>query len=404
MEKHGIKRPNRVLYACVAALLRPYLYLRYGFKTDRSLARQIKGPFIVLAAHPSNLDFLFAASSFYPRRFNVVVSRHWYGKKWLARLLRLFQCIPREQFRPDPASLRAMMQVVRDGGALLMFPEGEVNGVGRYMSMPKNVARLCKRLGVPVYAASTSGSYLSRPKWSTGERKGRVEIRLQRVVDAAALRTVSEDELFSRIESALYYNDYAWQEAQMQPFFGSRLAEGLHNLLYRCPRCGVEFAMQSHANALWCSSCGNRVLMDSYGFLAAAGAEDLVYRHVADWVEYQRGCLHKTLQTPDFALEAEAQILLFTDPKSLRGIPAGAGKIRLDREHFHYIGTQNDEDVELHIPIAGVFKFPFACGKDFEVPRDGDRVAFRPKDPGAVEKFVLALPLIHEAEGRSGHS
>jgi len=170
---------KKPIYTFAYAVLRPFLFLRYGYRRPKDLpVRHAEGPITVLGNHVSNLDFLFAAVAFYPKRLNFLVSSHFFGQKPLSLLLRLMQCVPKSQFAADVAAIRDMRNIVNAGGSIGIYPEGEVNGVGMTGEFPKNTARLCKLLKAPVYTVRTKGAYLSRPKWGPGNRRGRIETEI----------------------------------------------------------------------------------------------------------------------------------------------------------------------------------------------------------------------------------
>ena len=47
-------------------------------------------------------------------------------------------------------------------------------------------------------------------------------------------------------------------------------------------------------------------------------------------------------------------------------------------------------------PLEGIYKFPFNMGNQFDVPNTIRTISIRPENKQINEKFVLALPLIHE--------
>ena len=197
------------------------------------------------------------------------------GRAWLAFLLDGVVCLvyswaaywkwlgrSEPLYADDVAAIRDMRALVSAGGSILLYPEGEVNGTGRTGAFPESTARLCKLLKAPVYAVRTKGSYLTRPKWGPSRRRGRVETDVTLVATAEELPTLSNEALYTRIQAGMFQDEYAWQAQTRVPFHAKNPAEGLHLMLYRCPKCGREFAMRTEGNAIFCTACGNRGLMD----------------------------------------------------------------------------------------------------------------------------------------------
>ncbi len=396
-----IKPQPAALYTVVYLLLRPFLRIRYGYRRPRALpVRKVKGSVTVLGNHASNLDFLFSIVAFYPKRLNFLVSSHFFGQKPLRFLLRLVQCIPKEQFSADVAAIRDMRSIAAAGGSVMLYPEGEVNGTGRTADFPYNTARLCKLLKAPVYTARIRGSYLTRPKWGPTPRRGRVELDVGCAATAEDVRALSNEELNARIRDGIYADEYAWQAEARVPFAGKNPAEGLHRMLYRCPRCGVEFATRTEGSAIFCTACGNRGIMDALGFLSPAGPEDVIPPSPLAWVDLQREALRAAIiADPGYRLSAPCFIQYHLSTRALRHEDVGEGTATLSREGVSYEGTAEGEPVSLRFPLEGLYKLPFSAGLHFEIPTAARTTAIRPCEPQAVWKFVLALPLLREAAG-----
>jgi 1-acyl-sn-glycerol-3-phosphate acyltransferase len=234
-KRASTRKQNPALYALVSALLRPYLKLMYNFSVPKDVPKLPSGPILLLGAHSSNLDFLFALPTLRQKRFNIVVTSYFFNNERLAKLLRFFHCIEKEQFRADVSAIRDMRASVKNGASVLIYPEGEVNGTGRCEKPDHNIVKLCRMLDVPVYAVRTCGSYFTRPKWGPVIRRGRVTASVEEIVDAKALRELGDAELYARICDRLAVNDYAWQEQARVPFRHRLCAEGLHNISTSAP-------------------------------------------------------------------------------------------------------------------------------------------------------------------------
>lgn len=387
-----------VLYTLAYLLLRPYLRLRYGYRRPKSLAvRRERGPIAVLGNHASNLDFLFAIVALYPKRMNFLVSAHFFNQKPLCYLLRVAQCVRKAQFTADVAAIRDMRALVSAGGSILLYPEGEVNGTGRTEDFPESTARLCKLLRAPVYAVRTRGSYLTRPKWGPGRRRGRVETDVTLIAAAEELPTLSNEALYARIREGIFQDEYAWQEMARVRFRAKCPAEGLHLLLYRCLKCGAEFTMRTEANEIFCAACGNRGKMDEYGFLAPAGSEDVIPASPLAWVDAQRAALREEMRAPAYRLSARCCLQYHLTDRALDHVDVGEGVVTLDRSGISYEGMAEGKPLSFHYPLAAFYKLPFAPGRRFELPPAPRVTAIRTLEPAAIWKFVLALPLMQEA-------
>ncbi len=401
MEQKRTNKPkpqNAILYTIAYLLLRPYLRLRYGYRRPKALAvRKLRGPIVVLGNHASNLDFLFAIVALFPKRMNFLVSAHFFNQKPLCYLLRIAQCVRKTQFTADVAAIRDMHTLVSEGGSILLYPEGEVNGIGRTGDFSESTARLCKLLRVPVYAVRTKGSYLTRPKWGPGRRRGRIETDISCVAAAEELPTLANDALYARIRAGIFQDEYAWQEKARIPFRAKRPAEGLHLLLYRCPKCGAEFTTRTQGCEIFCTACGNRGIMDAYGFLSSKGADAVIPPSPLAWVDLQCAALQEEMRAPDYRLTARCCLQYHLNEHALDHVDVGEGIVTLDRSGISYEGTAEGAPLAFHYPLSDFYKLPFAPGRRFELPPAPRVTAIRTLEPAAIWKFVLALPLLQQA-------
>ena len=83
------------------------------------------GPVVLIANHPSLADpgFLVAACR---RRLHFLHARECYEVPVLRHLYARAGCIPVTRGKPDFEAVRASLRVLKTGGVLALFPEGEV--------------------------------------------------------------------------------------------------------------------------------------------------------------------------------------------------------------------------------------------------------------------------------------
>jgi len=97
--------------------------------------------------------------------------------KWpvVGRGLRLFGAWPLALEGSDPAAIRRSLQWLREGGAVVIFPEGTRTAPGRRLAYQPGVAALYQALGLPlVPAAVNSGLFWGRRSFL--KRPGRITL------------------------------------------------------------------------------------------------------------------------------------------------------------------------------------------------------------------------------------
>lgn len=398
VSKYAVKPHIKPVYDLLTLLLVPYLRLKYRFRAPRDIPALPAGPIVLLGSHTGNLDFLFALATLRKKRFHGVVAAYFFRNRRIAWLLNLLRCIKKEQFRADVESIARMKNTIDMGESVLIYPEGEVNGTGRTAPFSDSIAKLAKLLKAPLYAARTHGGYFARPKWNPVQHRGNVEIEIELIATADEVKALSTGELYRRMEEKLFVDDYAWQKQRMIPFFKNckNPAKGLENLLYLCPKCGGECTTRTEGNEIYCTRCGNRGTMDEYGFLHPLDGSCVIPQMVPDWVELEREALRREIADDGFSLSAPCYLQYHIDPKTTAYTDVGRGTATLTHKQLIYEGTAEGKPIRYEFPLEGIYKFPFNMGSQFDVPNAERLISIRPQNGQINEKFVLALPLIHE--------
>jgi 1-acyl-sn-glycerol-3-phosphate acyltransferase len=241
-----------------------YVRLRYRLKGFVHSPLPTKGPFFLLGNHTNNFDGLFVQCLF-PRPIRFVVTDGVFKNKILSRLLHLVDYIPKRKSVSDVAAIRSIIDVVKRGGIVGIFPEGGRNWDGMTGPVTQATFRLVEMLKLPVVVANIRGGYLSEPRWADCKRHGRVEVHLTTVIEGGS--ELSLDEIEKRILTALAHNEYDWQRSVHIPYRGKALCRGLDRLMFICPICGALGTVVSSDNDAECQSCKSRFTLDIYGFL-----------------------------------------------------------------------------------------------------------------------------------------
>lgn len=140
------------------------------------------GPVIIAANHSSNLDVPVLGSSLMPRigrRFQWLGKRElfdWPVVGWVARNGGVHAI---DRGAADVEAFRLAAQILDEGHALFVFPEGTRSPDGRLGPGRDGVAVLALRTGSPIVPVGVSGSY---ERWPRGQKLphpgGRVTVRV----------------------------------------------------------------------------------------------------------------------------------------------------------------------------------------------------------------------------------
>ena len=103
--KKNIGKVNPILYSAIYTALKPIYTKKYSIEFDNAVAKDIKGPAIVIATHTSDVDHILSALTLYPVRPTYIVSEHFMHNKSTAGLIKLFHVISKKMFTPDVSTI-----------------------------------------------------------------------------------------------------------------------------------------------------------------------------------------------------------------------------------------------------------------------------------------------------------
>ena len=388
-----VKKPNPVFFHFMVVGLRVYLKFKYKFKYK--INQMPKGPCIVLCNHGSFSDFLFSGKMLRNCKPHYVAARMYFYNKKLAWLMRSMGVFPKSMFSTDVENVKNCIKVLSMDRPLIMMPEARLSTVGKFEGIQPATYKFIKKMGVPVYALKINGSYFSKPKWADGIRKkATVEANLDILIDGESIKTISEEQLESKICSALYYDEFEWLKTRPELKYKSKtLAVGLENILHICPECGKKLTIKTQGMDVFCTDCGYKVTIDNrYQFTSGK------FNNFADWYEWQKEELKKEiLSNPNYELTAKVEL----KHQSLDGKTfmrhVGDGVCTLSAKGLTYVGSYDEEQCVIKtFPSTTVYRLLFGAGEDFEIYDGKTLYYFVPEDKRSCVIWYIASEIIEE--------
>lgn len=391
------KRPPAWLYFPLALGIKALCRFHFGMRIARKI--RIKGPALILTNHVSNYDFLFVVSACFPARINFLATYYWFTFKNLRPWLRYMGVIQKYQFATDITAMKKLRYVVRKkNGVSFIAPEGTIYANGKSSHMSPSIVKIARFLGVPVYAIKIEGASLGHGKWQKVQQKdARVQLTMSRLLSAEEVRTLPSDQMFSRIRGALAYDEFEWQKRTGFRYKGPNKAEGLENLLYKCPSCGRELTLRTQGNRIWCEACGLEARVnESYRFDWPGGR--VWFDNYSQWFDFQYDALWEEMRNPDFEMSARVRYQI--DVVDTDGfVDAGEGTLRLSlRDGWRYEGTMMGRRVVEEDSLASVPLAVMKMGCHIELPfKGGHSRCFWFLDDGRLsQKWHIASRIVTE--------
>jgi 1-acyl-sn-glycerol-3-phosphate acyltransferase len=150
-----VRHPYRWLLRGGRPAARWVIRRRYDVRVHHPERFPRHGPAVVTANHIGIIDGPLMAI-FAPRPVHALTKIEMFEGR-LGRFLRLAGQIPLDRFRADPLAVRVAIRVLRDGGAVGVFPEG-TRGNGELDSFRHGSAYLAMVTGAPVVPLTFIGS------------------------------------------------------------------------------------------------------------------------------------------------------------------------------------------------------------------------------------------------------
>ena len=250
--------------------------------------------------------------------------------------MRMLGCIPTRKFVPDITLIRDIAYSINHNHtSVLMYPEASYSFDGTATPLPRHLGVLLKKLGVPVVMITTYGSFSRDPLYNNLQnRKVKVSATMECLLSPEEIASKSVEELDAILDKAFDLDYFRWQSENKVRITEPFRADGLHRILYRCPNCQTEGAMEGAGETLTCHKCGKTWKLDEYGRLAAVEGPT-EFPHIPDWYRWEREQVRLSIADGSYHLDTEVSIgdndiLYYCFPKG--DIPVA--KVRLAGEEL----------------------------------------------------------------------
>ena len=161
-------------------------------------------PYVYMANHSSLIDTpaLFA---YLPHPFRIMAKRELFYVPFMGWHLWTAGHFPidRGNARKTVASLRRVIEGVRNGRSLAVFPEGTRTPDGRLQAFQSGVFKIAVKAGVPIVPVTIRGTFELLPKTTLAPRPGRVDVMLGEPIDTTDYNDKRLDDLIARTKAVI---------------------------------------------------------------------------------------------------------------------------------------------------------------------------------------------------------
>ncbi len=288
----------------------------YTFENENSLPDE---PCMILMNHSSFIDLKLASRILYPRKYAIVcASDAMIGLDWILRPL---GCIPTQKFVNDITLIKDIRYALtKNKTSVLMYPEAGYTFDGKCVTLPEKFGNLFKLLNVPVVMITTRGAFARNPLYNgIKNRDVKVSAEVKCILTKEDIKSKTVDEIDEVLKEAFSFDNFAWQYENKVKIAEDFRADGLGNLLYKCPDCGKEGEMAGEGTSLTCKACGKKYTLTEYGRLEAEKG-GTKFPHIPDWYAWQRSSAEDEVESGTYGFDEKVKVAMMVDYKALYDI------------------------------------------------------------------------------------
>ncbi len=193
---------GRLLYDSLWFLSRTFSVSLFGFRFKVMERLPESGGVLVLSSHQSHLDPLLLGLAT-NRRLSSLARSSLFKFGPFGNAIAALGAVPIDRSASSVTAMRTVIQRLRKGAAVIVFPEGTRTSTGQLGEMKKGFALLAKRAAVPIAPVAIVGAYECWPRFHMFPRPGRIRLHFGTVITADEVKSLSETQLADRCLAVL---------------------------------------------------------------------------------------------------------------------------------------------------------------------------------------------------------
>ena len=360
-----------------------------------------EGPCFLIWNHLSRLDHLYTMKAAAPTRYNMVAGYNEFFRRHLYIVFRLNQILPKKVFTQDFNGIRAINSIIHQNGVVTFAPEGMSSIYGTNQPVVPGTGKFLKHYRIPVYFLKMRGQYLTSTKHFLEERHGYTEAELSLLYTPEQLEAKTAEEIDDEINLLFKHDEFAWNKEKGYRWeMHGRSCEHLHEICYRCPRCGKDLVMAASGDEIRCTECGNGAKMDEYYAFRPFDETCVLPESPSRWVEQERVQIIRDIRSdPSYSFTEHMKLGTIPEYRTIGHMRTseicGEGDMTWDHEGIHFRGTRDGKDWSFDLSYETVYSLVVMTSTaQFALYVDGEFCEFFPDRP-SVGKALLITEEMH---------
>ena len=321
--------------------------------------------YIVLANHQSSLDGILIPYSF-QRHLYGLTTDSFFSKGWVAKMfVHQLGLIAKRKGAVDIKANMDMIRCVKEGGSLLIFPEGNRGYAEFQFSMTEGFAKFVRFFKKPIVLFNFHGGSGVDPRFAKSRRKGPYYGEIKRILQPEEIESWSDEKLYQVIKDTLRVYD----SESGALYKSDERAEYLERMFFVCPKCGKVETLYSEGNYIHCKECGLKVEYTEDLHLKSDDP-DFKFSRLVDWYNYQIRWV-KNFEVNDEVIFKSGEAKLFVSHPGKKRKLIAEGPVELTAKTLKFAEKTIDiSEISIASPINGNnFNFSTAT-EDYYVKGD----------------------------------
>jgi 1-acyl-sn-glycerol-3-phosphate acyltransferase len=196
------ERSKWIFYRVLQILCRTIGLFFIGYRVDGRKNAPPTGGLLICANHQSYLDPVLVGMAI-DRKVHYLARASLFRNFLFAALIRSLDAIPLE--RGGASALRGMLETakrLRDGNAVLIFPEGSRTYDGHMMPLQPGFVSLARRAQSPILPVAIAGAYESWPRHGAPWMR-RIHVSIGKPIPFAEIESLDDAGLINRVAQEL---------------------------------------------------------------------------------------------------------------------------------------------------------------------------------------------------------
>ena len=161
-----------------------------------------KGPFIIVSNHQSNLDPIFCGGLI--KRRSIFIARASLFTNWFfGPLIRSVNAIPVKVGEPDISTMRKVIERLKQGGGVTLFPEGTRTHDGKITPFKPGLGLLSRRGKAPIVPVVIDGAFECWPRHQKLFTPGPIRVTYGKPITTKQAKDMGDEKLAELLTQTL---------------------------------------------------------------------------------------------------------------------------------------------------------------------------------------------------------